>query len=134
MTIEASSMSWCSNASSVRSKVVMTRSSPPRAWTSSAWSSSRNCWRPGIRPVPSMSTEPAADVVLGLLLARVGEDLLGRVDLHQTPRLPRGLDIEKRGQVAGAARLLHVVGHDHDRVLLLELTDQILDRERGDRV
>ena len=31
-------------------------------------------------------------------------------------------------------RLLHVVGHDHDRVLLDQLVHQVLDRERRDRV
>src|SRR3954469_14503974 len=137
MTIEASSMSWCSSASSVRSNVVTTRSMPPRAWTSSACSSSWNCWRPGIRrrPFPGrVSAETAADVVLGLLLRRVGEDLLRRVDLHETTGLARPLDVEERRQVAGARGLLHIVRHDHDRVLLLELENQVLDGQSGDRV
>src|SRR3954454_4545667 len=136
-TIEASSMSWCSRASSVRSNVVTTRSMPPRAWTSSAWSSSWKCWRPGIRrrPFPGrVSAETAADIVLGLLLRRVGEDLLRRVDLHEAAGLAGPLDVEERRQVAGARGLLHIVRHDHDRVLLFQLEDQVLDGQSGDRV
>src|SRR3954454_19337201 len=119
-------MSWCSSASRVRSSVVMTRSIPPSACTSSWWSSSWKCWRPAIgRTLPlSDSAEPATDVILGLLLAGVGEDLLRRVDLDQAAGLARPLDVEERGHVARARGLLHVVGHDDDRVLLLELADQ----------
>src|SRR4051812_21174655 len=133
MTIDASSMSWCSKASSVRSRVRTTRSSPPRAWISRSRSSSWKCCRPPVGMARSLP-ESSADVVLSLLLAGVGEDLLSRVDLDEVTGLAGALDIEERGHVAGAARLLHVVGHDHDRVLLLELADQVLDRERGDRV
>ena len=41
---------------------------------------------------------------------------------------------KKAGVVAHAGRLLHVVGHEDDRVALLELHHQILDLRRGHRV
>src|SRR3954452_7965293 len=123
ITIDASSMSWCSNASSVRFSVVTTRSMPPSACVSRPWSSSLYCCRPGIRRSPSGSAEAAAHVVLGLLLARVGEDLLRRVNLDQAPGPARRLDVEERGHVARPRGLLHVVRDDDDRVLALELGD-----------
>src|SRR5262245_25730600 len=112
MTIDASSMSWCSSASSVRSKEVTTMSRPPRVWSSRARSSSWKCCRPPV--IGRLLSESSADVVLSLLLARVGEDLLGGVELDQVPWLTRTLDIEERGHVARATGLLHVVSHDHD--------------------
>src|SRR5690349_1629578 len=114
MTIDASSMSWCSSASSVRSSVRTTRSRPPSACTSRSRNSSWKCCRPPVGTNGSLP-ESSADVVLSLLLAGVREDLLSRVDLHQVTGLARALDVEEGRHVAGAARLLHVVGHDHDR-------------------
>ncbi len=40
----------------------------------------------------------------------------------------------KKAGMSLATRLLHVVGDDHDRVAALELLDQMLDRERRDRI
>src|SRR6185295_9666235 len=144
-TIDASSMSWCSSASRVRSSVVTTRSSAPRAWLSSCFSSSWKWTRIGsakifpslqsrLRQLVSDLAEAAADVILGLLLARVREDLLRRVDFHEVPGLSAALDVKEAGHVAGSCSLLHVVGDHHDRVLGLELSHQVLDRERGDRI
>ena len=42
--------------------------------------------------------------------------------------------MHKGGEVRGTRRLLHVVGDDQDRDLLLELGDQFLDGRGGDRV
>ena len=42
--------------------------------------------------------------------------------------------VEEGGVVGDADRLLHVVRHDHDRVVLLELVDQLLDLRGGDGV
>src|SRR3954471_16077113 len=78
--------------------------------------------------------EAAGDVVLRALLARVREDLRGLVHLDQAPRLADAVEIEEPGAVAHPRRLLHVVGDDHDRVLILELAYQVLDCQRGDRV
>lgn len=78
--------------------------------------------------------EAAGDVVLRGLLAGVGEDLLGVVDFDQPPRLSCRFQVEERGVVADPGGLLHVVGDDDDRVVLLQLTDQLLDGHRRDRV
>ena len=53
---------------------------------------------------------------------RVGVDVLGR------------LDAEERRAIGHARRLLHVVRHDHDRVVALELVDELLDAPARDRV
>ena len=44
------------------------------------------------------------------------------------------LDAEERGHVRDARGLLHVVRDDRDRVLALELVDEILDARRRDRI
>ena len=44
------------------------------------------------------------------------------------------LEAEERGHLGDARGLLHVVGDDHERVLLLQLVHQVLDRLRRDRV
>src|SRR3954471_20379103 len=85
-------------------------------------------------PVTSALAEAAGDVVLGGLLRRVGEDLLGVVDFDQPAGLARRLQVEERGLVADAGSLLHVVRDDHDREVLLQLGDEVFDRERRDRV
>jgi len=69
--------------------------------------------------------EPAVDVVGGLLLARGGEDLLGRAVLDEVALEHEG------GGVGNAGGLLHVVGDDNDRVVLAELGDEVLDRGGG---
>ena len=80
------------------------------------------------------SAEPAGNVVLGGLLVRVGENLLRVVDFDQPAGLAGGLEVKERGLIADPGGLLHVVGHDDDGVVLLELSDQILDRQRRDGV
>src|SRR6185312_1756139 len=61
------------------------------------------------------SAEPAGDVVLGLLLRGLGEDLLGDVELDQLAQVHEG------GTVGDARGLLHVVGDHHDGVVVLEV-------------
>src|SRR4051794_33320767 len=124
MTNDASSTSWCSSASSVRSICETTRSMPPRVASSRAASSA---WKVG-RPSDIRSAELPGDVVLGTGVVRLGEDLLGHVVLDQL-----AVEHERRG-VGHARRLLHVVRDDDDRVALLELGDELLDLQRGDRV
>src|SRR6185295_7498600 len=109
-----------------------TRSStrPPivSSWFRSAASSvSKWCRSIWSRSSPALA-EPARDVVLGQLVLRGREDLRRGSELHQPP------EPEERGLVRDARRLLQVVGHDHDRVILLQLVDQLLDPERRDRV
>src|SRR5437588_12101440 len=74
------------------------------------------------------STEPSGNVFLGLRLSGIRKDFRGAIDFDQTPK------IKKRGVIRTAASLLHVVGDNHNRVLLLELTDQFLNFRRRDRI
>src|SRR5262245_21678442 len=77
---------------------------------------------------PCDLAEAAGDVVLRAAIARSGEHLARGVELDQLAEIHEG------GEVGDARRLLHVVGDDHDRVVLLELVDQLLDLGGGDRV
>src|SRR5689334_17816982 len=86
------------------------------------------------RYAESGSAEAAGDVRLGGFLVRDAEDLLGGVHLDQATWLAGAGEVEERGVLGDSGGLLHVVGHDDDRVLLLELVDQVLDRGGGDRV
>src|SRR6266513_3408386 len=72
--------------------------------------------------------EPAGDVVLGPLVARVREERARHTELDQLAQ-----EHEARG-VGHAGRLLHVVGHDDDRVAVLQLEHQLLDLRRGDGI
>src|SRR3954471_4337776 len=123
-TIAASSMSWLSRASSVRSSDVTTMSRPPSAWSSSARSSSWKWARPMVTALPELS----GDVVLGASVVGVGEELVRVRELDQLPGQHEG------GLVGHARGLLHVVRDDHDREALLELEHELLDLQRGDRV
>src|SRR2546425_7959476 len=67
------------------------------------------------------STKPPGDVILGVLLLRLHEDLVGRPEFDQVAEVHVG------GVVGAARRLLHVVRDDHDRVVGLQLVDQLLD-------
>ena len=80
------------------------------------------------RCAPQLSAKPAGDVLLGSLVIRRGEDLLGRAIFDQLAQIHEG------GIVAGARRLLHVVGDDHDGVVGRQFLDQFLDLGGGDRI
>src|SRR5215472_17080193 len=79
------------------------------------------------RPLNS-SAEAAGDVVLGALIDRRREHLAGRVELHQFSQ------IHERRVVRDARSLLHVVGHDGNRVVVLEFVDKLFDFRRRDGV
>src|SRR5439155_17559780 len=81
----------------------------------------------------SCLTEAAGHVVLGPLLARPGEDLLGAPVFDELPGAPL-VDHEEGYAVGHTRSLLHIVRHDDDGVLRLQLTDQIFDPQRGDGV
>src|SRR3954451_18247174 len=132
MTIAASSTSWWRTDSIARSSESTTRSRPPSARACSSSTSRWNCPRRSV--VGMRSAELAGDVVLGPRVLRLGEDRVRVVDLHQDAGAARALDVEEGRVIARARGLLHVVGHDDDRVVLLEFADQVLDRERRDRV
>src|SRR4029079_5698818 len=80
-----------------------------------------------------LSAEPTGHAVLGQLVLRVGEDVRRPAHLDEVA----GAVVahrEERGGVADAGRLLHVVSHDDDRVVLAELAHQLLAPEGRDRV
>src|ERR1700761_402947 len=74
------------------------------------------------------STETAGNIVFGLFLARLGEDLFSTIELDQLTKVHEG------GQIRTACRLLHVMRDDDDRVLVLQFFDQLFDTAGGDRV
>ncbi len=76
----------------------------------------------------AVSAEATGDVILGLPLRRLREDHFGAVVLDQVAQVHEG------GVVGHARGLLHVVGHDHDGVLVLELFHQLLDAAGRDRI
>src|SRR3954449_163410 len=128
MTIVASSTSWCWSASSTRSSCSTTRSRPPSVCRSSSASSVWKCWRMSWAMARVPLLELARDVLLRAAVVRLREDLLRRPDLDQ-------LAVEQeRGRVGDARGLLHVVRDDDDRHAVLELVDELLDLQRGDRV
>ena len=61
------------------------------------------------------STEPAADVFLGLFLNGVGKDFLGLAKLNEAAQ------IKERSMIGAPSSLLHVMGHDHDGELFFQL-------------
>ena len=65
-------------------------------------------------------SETTGDVVFSFLAVWLEENLLGSAKLYQIPKVHVGCVI------AAASRLLHVVGHDHDGVIVLELGNQLL--------
>src|SRR6266852_1107617 len=73
------------------------------------------------RPRDAQSAEAAGDVVLGALVGRGGEDVLRLAELDELAQEHEG------GVVGDAGGLLHVMGHDGDRVILAKLADEFLD-------
>ena len=74
------------------------------------------------------STKPAGDVILGLAIAGVGEQVGGGAGFNQAALA------EKRGEVRDAGRLLHVVGHHDDSVVGAQFIDQGFDSRGGSRI
>src|SRR5436190_5228603 len=95
-------------------------------WSSVSRSSAMLC-------LPPRSAEPTGHVVLGQLLSGVREDL-ERIAYLDEVALAIVAEREERRPVAHPGRLLHVVGHDHDRDARAEVVDQTLDLQCRDRV
>src|SRR4051812_14530325 len=72
--------------------------------------------------------EPAGDVVLGLLLLRLDEELIRHAEFDHLAEVHVG------GEVGHPGGLLHVVGDDEDRHALLQILDQLFDGRRGDGI
>ena len=73
------------------------------------------------------SAEAAGDVGLSCWVVGVGEDLRRGPVLDQAARLADAGEVEEGGRLRDTSGLLHVVGHDDDRVALFELVDEVLD-------
>src|SRR5437016_6357568 len=69
----------------------------------------------------SLLAEATGDVIFGALLTRVRKNFRGRSELDQLA------EIKEPGVIGDAPGLLHVVGHDHDRVLRFQLVNQFFD-------
>src|SRR4051812_4686983 len=74
------------------------------------------------------SAETTRDVILGELVARVGEDAIRLADLDEVT------EVEICRALRNARRLLHRVRDDDDRVTLPQLLHEVLDARGGDRV
>src|SRR4051794_25814200 len=88
--------------------------------------------------VERSSAKATGHIVLGALIVRVGEDLLGAVELDQHTRT-HVTDLvhfggEESAAIRNPRRLLHVVGDDDDRVLVLHLDHELFDTAGRDRV
>src|SRR5262245_2400216 len=109
MTSWAKALSRSSNADMTRR--ICSSTSPPMA-SSVCLSASSSSWK--CRCMPSLrSTEAAGDVVLGPLVPRIGEQLARHAELHQLAQQQEPRVVRHPG------RLLHVVGHDDDRIAVL---------------
>src|SRR4249919_2192544 len=67
------------------------------------------------------SSKSPSDVILRLLLVRVGKNFRRRANLDEPAHVKEG------GKIGDASRLLHVVCNDDDRVLRFQSLDQFLD-------
>src|SRR5689334_5875327 len=125
ITITASSSSRLTTASIAWSSALLVSSSVESVSSSSSWSWS---WKSVLMFSVISLPKPSSDVVLRPVVGRVGEDLVGGRELDQ-------LSVQhERGRVGHARGLLHVMGHDRDRIARLQLADQLFDAERRLRV
>src|SRR5260221_1847740 len=116
------SLKGSANSARTSSRVQSFRMSPLMA------ALSRGSYKRQARPRDAQSAKAAGDVVLGPLVCRGGEDVLRLAELDEFAQ-------EHEGRVVGNARgLLHVMGHDGDRVVLAKLADDLFDLGRGDRI
>src|SRR5580704_6036889 len=74
------------------------------------------------------SAEATGDVVLRAPVARRGEYLAGGVELDHLAEIHEG------GEIGNPGGLLHIVGDDRDRVVFLQLVDQLFDLGGRDRI
>src|SRR5688500_13102401 len=135
MAAAAVSSSPVRSTTVMRSSASCTRTAITSTWRRSCSSSAAKVSRSGRG---ASSAKATRHVVLGPLVARVREDLLRAVELDEHPRAGVARLVHLRGEerrhVAHPGGLLHVVGDDHDRVLVLDLVHQVLDAGRGDGV
>src|SRR5262249_14660652 len=73
-------------------------------------------------------SKPACNVIFSSLVRWIGKHFFCLIKLYQFSHQ------EEAGKIRDARRLLHVVGDDDDRVVLLELKDQIFNLRSGDGI
>src|SRR3989442_8302006 len=121
--------SWARASSrSTRARItwrIWSSTRPPMA-SSVCFSVSISSWK--CRCMARSLTEPAGDVIFGLLVPRIGEQLPRHAEFHQLAQ-----EHEAR-VVAHAGRLLHVVRDDHDGIAVLEIEHELLDLGGGNRI
>src|SRR6266446_9419562 len=121
--------SWARASSrSTRARItwrIWSSTRPPMA-SSVCFSVSISSWK--CRCMARSLTEPAGDVVFGLLVPWIGEQLPRHAEFHQLAQE------HKARVVAHAGRLLHVVRDDHDGIAVLELEHELLDLGGGDGI
>src|SRR5438477_246139 len=131
MTLSARSASELTNASRLSFKIFCASSA--EVCLSTPATDARNaCWCARVPAflicVPPRLSKPSRDVILGLSHRGSREDLLCFVELHE-------LSVqEETGFIRYACSLLHVMSHDDNRVVLLQIVDQFLDFGRRDRI
>src|SRR5664280_2754315 len=140
----------CCNASILASACVM-RVASALSRLASASTESATCFsaRPPIsatmRPRSCRSVSKALvvcrSVIVVVLLAEATRYIILSAAVVRCRKHARGFavfdqlaEIHERGEVGHARGLLHVVGHDGDRVVVLKFVDQFLDLGGGDRV
>src|SRR5919198_1199550 len=88
---------------------------------------------PGFCTMGGRLAESPGDVILSTRVFRAVEDLVRGSELDQLAGPPL-VHQHEGGEVRYAGGLLHVVGHDHDRVAALEALHELLDAQGGDRI
>src|SRR5262245_11050702 len=145
LMVRSSAITSCASTTSCRIKASIDRAialstmldiatTAPRRFSRSCIYSTRVIECPPVRPYARTCrddelTEPAGDVVLCSLIARIREQLLGRCRFDERPH-PILTQREEHGLVGHPRSLLHVVRHDDDRVVPLEISHQVLDAQR----
>ena len=84
--------------------------------------------RPTLAEIGFASSKPSRNVVFRTLVGRRGKYLLRLVVLDQLAHQ------KEAGMIGDARRLLHIMGHNDDGVLGLELKDQFLDLSGRNRI
>src|SRR5207244_4671050 len=82
---------------------------------------------PSVRQLAALP-KPPCDVTLCERLARPLEKFSSAADFDEFSQVHEG------GRLRDPRGLLHIVRHDHQRVVFLQIEDQVLDLRRRDRI
>src|SRR5690606_30431764 len=126
MTSWANSISWRFSASVERAMALSTMLDMATMSSRSSCSCCMKCSRviAASRPPSADLAEPSRDVILGPLILGFREELPGGRGFDENPLSPL-VQREKDCLIGDTRRLLHIVRHDHDRVLPRQLAHQV---------